>query len=100
MPVAVYKPKMETPWGRADFVRDLGQGILAVSTPEHGGIYVPPELLNKIPESRRQYAKRWSRSESWYEEDVAWACVAEAFPHLFTAEQNKAAKATLAAVGV
>jgi hypothetical protein len=84
---------LQTPWGMADCVVTLGEvtengcsyAILSVSTPSHGGIYVPPALLHHIPEHHRAYAKKWSRSESWYEEDCAWAAVALAFPQLFPA---------------
>jgi hypothetical protein len=95
---------LQTPWGIADCVVTLGEvnkgtcsyAILSVSTPSHGGIYVPPALLDRIPERHRAYAKRWSGSESWYEEDCAWAAVALAFPELFPAEAVKQAHVVVA----
>jgi hypothetical protein len=31
---------MFTPWGKADFVSTLADGVVSVSTPSHGGIYL------------------------------------------------------------
>lgn len=85
----------DTPWGRAQHVTELGQGIKGVDTPGHGGIYVPDELLPRISEAGRRHAKRWSRSENWYEEDCSWAYVALAFPDLFDADNLARARKTL-----
>lgn len=75
---------MVTPWGPAQVVKDLGLGVLKVYTASHGGVYVPPELLVRIPAEEREYAARWSGSEQWYEEDVAVVIpmlrIREAFP--------------------
>jgi len=83
-----------TPWGDADSVTELGNGVLHVTTSSHGGIYVPRELLGRIPAEQRQWAKSWSGSEQWYEEDCCWAAVAVAFPELF-GEQQELARQTL-----
>jgi hypothetical protein len=89
--------RMWTPWGYADYVEDVGMGIKWVNTPSHGGYYVPSKLLSRIDPAGRRYAKQWSRSENWYEEDVGWAWVWVAFPELFKdkpyfADHMKAAK--------
>lgn len=82
--IADNRAKRDTPWGRADHVTSLGEdGIVSVSTPSHGGIYVPDDLLSSIPAKYRKWAKKWSGSENWYEEDCCWMAVAMAFPHLF-----------------
>lgn len=91
---------LNTPWGRADHYENLGQGVFAVSTVGHGGIYVPDEMLHNIPESRRADAKRWSGSENWYEEDCCWAYVAEALPDRFTPEQVDVARRINASRGI
>ena len=77
-----------TPWGVPDGVTDIGDGILFVSTPSHGGYYVPHHLLPMIAPSWRAFAAKWSHGmgDQWYEEDCAWAGVCLAFQHLFPAE--------------
>lgn len=72
-----------TPWGKADRYENLGQGVFTCSTPSHGGIFVPDCMLHNIPERMRRWAKRWSGSENWYEEDCCWAAVADAMPNYF-----------------
>jgi hypothetical protein len=75
--------KIRTPWGASDSVVELANGIRRVSTPSHGGYWVPAKLLPQIPAAYRAYASKWSGSEQWYEEDCAWACVAVTFPDVF-----------------
>jgi hypothetical protein len=91
---------MNTPWGKADTVTEIGDvgglKILSVSTPTHGGIYVPEELCHPIPSRERLWAKRWSGSICWYEEDCCWAAVAVAFPQFFAADEVEAAKRVVA----
>ena len=88
-----------TPWGRADHARAVGtingQTIYTVSTPSHGGYYVPSALLNRIPPDHQARAQQWSGSPQWYEEDCEWASVAVAFPEYFTPEQLTAARQTI-----
>lgn len=74
---------MRTPWGEADNVVTLRNGIRRVDTPSHGGYWVPAKLLPLIPERFKAYATKWSGSPQWYEEDCAWACVAVTFPDAF-----------------
>lgn len=82
-----------TPWGFSDHVVPLGdRGILSVGTPSHGGIFVPLDLLDEIPGDGLAYAKRWSGSEQWFEEDCAWAFVAATFTELFPEGAVTAAK--------
>jgi hypothetical protein len=82
--------KTSTPWGQADQEEklDLGHGapILSVSTPSHGGFFVPDEHLDAIPANRQAWAARWSGSVNWYEEDCCWAAVALAFPRFFSSD--------------
>jgi hypothetical protein len=72
-----------TPWGYADQYENLGQGVFSVSTPSHGGIFVPECMLHNIPEEQQAWAERWSGSRQWYEEDCCWAAVAVALPDRF-----------------
>lgn len=74
---------MRTPWGNSDSVVELSNGIRRVSTPSHGGYWVPAKLLPLIPARFQAYAVKWSGSPQWYEEDCAWACVAVTFPDVF-----------------
>lgn len=88
-------PGMRTPWGVADAVELLPTGIKRVSTPSHGGYWVPKALLPRIPADYRAYALKWSGSEQWYEEDCAWACVAVTFPEDFDADTVTEAQHTI-----
>ena len=81
------RPGDNTPCGRAQGeCRDIGNGIQSVSTPSHGGYFVPRHLLEHIPERLRKWAERWSQSEQWYEEDCCWAAVCVSFPDYFPAD--------------
>jgi hypothetical protein len=74
---------MRTPWGESQTVRQIGAGIVQVSTASHGGFHVPRELLARIPKSEQAYARSWSGSASWYEEDCCALSVLVAFPEFF-----------------
>lgn len=63
--------KTTSPWGKVQDQSHIGNGIVEVSTPSHGGIFVPRELLKHIPQADKEYARKWSGSKQWYEEDVA-----------------------------
>jgi hypothetical protein len=58
-----------SPWGTIDSVTPLGPDALAVSTPSHGGIWVSPAALARIPEPLR--ATTYSGA-GWFEEDCDW----------------------------
>ena len=72
-----------TPWGPAQTVKNCGFGIFSVSTASHGGIYVPDEMLARIPEREQAFAERWSGSRNWFEEDCAAASVMHHIPEAF-----------------
>ena len=55
-----------TPWGRADHVEQLCEGIWIVGTPSHGGVYVAPELWETMPPDMRE--TNYSEG-GWFEED-------------------------------
>jgi hypothetical protein len=90
---------MHTPWGQADHCENLGRGVMSVSTPSHGGLFVPGSMVGNVSVAGRADAKRWSGSEQWYEEDCCWAHVAVAFPDLFTADQVASAASMLKSRG-
>lgn len=82
--------KRTTPWGQADQETAIGtDGIVFVSTPSHGGFYVPREVVATMPPSL--YGINPFAGEGWYEEDCDWAIVLLAFPHLFTPREVQAA---------
>jgi hypothetical protein len=97
------KKGSKTPWGRAALVRAIGtigrDTIYCVSTPGHGGYFVPRRLLSAIPQALRDRAAAWSGSEQWYEEDCEWSSVALAFPQFFTAADVQQARTTQANYG-
>ena len=52
-----------TPWGQADHVSALADGIWVVSTPGHGGV--------KVDRSRNAgIHPAWRKAGGWYEEDI------------------------------
>ena len=66
-----------TRWGRAEEAAVYAPGIVWVTTPSHGGFWISPERLAKMPERLR--ALSVSR-DCWFEEDCAWCAVPLAFP--------------------
>ncbi len=75
---------METPWGQADNVRILDDGLLFCSTPSHGGFHLDAERNALIQEG-------WRNEDGWYEEDCEWAKVAVSFPQCFDDQDLEAA---------
>ena len=73
-----------TPWGAPDTVEPIGtDGIAFVSTPSHGGFYVPPALNSRVPAEHRAITFNRQGESGWYEEDCDAALVVLAFPSLF-----------------
>lgn len=58
-----------SPWGLIDSVTPLGPDAVAVSTPSHGGIWVSPAGLARIPAPLRATAYSGG---GWFEEDCDW----------------------------
>jgi len=76
-----------SPWGIVQDEEVIAEGIIYVSTASHGGIWVARELLPRISEEMKDYAKYWSGSSQWFEEDCAAQCVVVSFPEYFPADQ-------------
>lgn len=57
-----------SPWDRIDSVRTLVPGIVLVTTPSHGGIWLSPERESEIPAYIRKIARQYAPAP-WYEED-------------------------------
>ncbi len=70
-----------SPWGKVQTQKELAPGIIAVTTASHGGIWVAPDKLEKMPIKATGYSYG-----GWFEEDCDWALVALAFPEAFDAE--------------
>lgn len=77
--------KLWTPWGVAQDVETLAEGILNVGTASHGGIHLDKVRNEMMPESVRN-------ANGWYEEDCEWALVAMVFPAAFSEKDAIAAR--------
>jgi len=82
------KARDYTPWGASQTTTRYADGIVAHSTAGHGGFVLAPERNLKIHPALRNAA-------GFYEEDCAWAAVAQAFPDVFTDYENRCADKTL-----
>ena len=84
---------IDTPWGVAQYVTQLGEGITLISTANHGGIRVSREK-NRTIMAKFPGFKPWA-GELWYEEDCDWVFVAVTFPEYFSDVDLKIARDTL-----
>ena len=76
---------MKTPWGNAQTVRPLSEGILSITTASHGGI--------KLDRKRNAMVPKYMRLPGgWYEEDCDWAIPATVFPLSFASSLDAAEK--------
>jgi len=74
-PPAVGDP---SPWGTIDHVEQTKvDGCVFVGTSSHGGYWVSPALLPKIPEGWQRFAAACAHGmgSQWYEEDCAGLAV-------------------------
>ena len=76
---------MYTPWGTAQQIDTIAEGITWVSTASHGGFIITAERRAAMPRSLREFAT--FAGGNAYEEDCDAAIVIAAFPQHFTAEQ-------------
>lgn len=77
-----------TPWGKADSSRRFAPGVVAYSTPSHGGFHLTPEREAELDARLRQVGisaeqARFGYEPGWYEEDCAAFAVMFGFPELF-----------------
>lgn len=87
--------KLNTPWGYADQVDPVGdKGILWTSTPSHGGLFVPDELMRQLPAELRG-SNGYSGKGNWFEEDCEWAIPVIVWPDQFPEKYCKAAVETV-----
>ena len=62
-----------SPWGTIDDATKLADGIVFVSTPSHGGIWLSPDRVAQLPKGYDSFIG----SNTWHEEDndapmIAW----------------------------
>jgi hypothetical protein len=64
-----------TPWGRADRREKIAEGIIEVSTPSHGGIWLSDDRIAQLPANVTNFVRDnycgWD-SLHWWEEDCDW----------------------------
>ena len=58
-------------WGWIDTAHEIIPGMVAVSTPSHGGVRLSPEINALIPSKYRR--NEGSLVAGWYEEDCEWS---------------------------
>ena len=64
----IYKTT-NSPWGEIQHRTTLAEGIVAVSTAGHGGIWLSPERRLQLPKGARQIASTYCQKPAWWEED-------------------------------
>jgi hypothetical protein len=74
--------KRNTPWGEADHVRQIANGIISFSTPRHGGILLTDARRQEMPAALRDVPT--FAGGNWYEEDCDAGLVVLAFPQFFS----------------
>ena len=70
-----------TPWGVAQTMERVAEGITRYDTSSHGGYRLTPERVAAMPADIR--AIKPYAADGWYEEDEDWALVCLAFPECF-----------------
>ena len=81
------KETMDTPWGPADHIMDLGGGILSICTSSHGGLFIPKTAARLIPKRVRdafvENGQKTGDGGIWAEEDLEMAiAITFLFDHL------------------
>ena len=77
-----------TPWGASQGATVYADGVVCHSTAGHGGFHLDAAHNAKVHPALRARG-------GWYEEDSAWAAVAQAFPELFTDYERRHADRTI-----
>ena len=57
-----------TPWGVAQTIEPIAEGIVFVTTPSHGGLWLSPERVAALPEGYQPFTCPETRQ--WAEEDI------------------------------
>ena len=77
-----------TPWGVSQGATVYSDGVVVHSAAGHGGFHLDAAHNAKVHPALRA-------PDGWYEEDCAWAAVAQAFPELFTEYERRCADRTI-----
>ena len=77
-----------TPWGGSQCATLYAHGVVSHSTAGHGGFHLDAAHNTKVHPALRARG-------GWYEEDCAWAAVAQALPELFTDYERRCADQTI-----
>ena len=77
-----------TPWGGSQCATLYADGVVSHSTAGHGGFHLDAAHNAKVHPALRARG-------GWYEEDCAWAAVAQALPELFTDYERRCADQTI-----
>jgi hypothetical protein len=77
-----------TPWGTSQHATIYADGVICHSTASHGGFHLDAGQNAKVHPDLRARG-------GWYEEDCAWAAVAQVFPELFTDYERRCADKTI-----
>lgn len=74
----------QTPWGRADWSKQIAVGIFICSTSSHGGMWLSSERRKEMPACLAAI-NTWGddRPMNWFEEDCDYAIVVCSFPEYF-----------------
>lgn len=78
---------MQTPWGKAQGIKEIAEGIKLVFTASHGGFKLDRQRNKLVPEAFRNKG-------GWYEEDCECAKVILTFPQYFDERQIQVAHQT------
>lgn len=82
---------MNTPWGKAETIRHIAEGIHFVSTDRHGGFVLSETRRSEMPLELKALSFTCDR---FFEEDFAWCAVVLAFPASFTRDDFRSALET------
>lgn len=77
-----------TPWGASQCATVYADGVISHSTAGHGGFHLDAGHNAKVHPALRARG-------GWYEEDCAWAAVAQALPELFTDYERRCTDQTI-----
>lgn len=76
---------LETPWGPAQNIEKIGDGVTFVSTASHGGVRVVGKATEKLSKAAKKVAicTRGPKGDNyWFEEDCKWVVAAWEFEDL------------------
>jgi hypothetical protein len=80
-----------TPWGRANVICRVAEGLFSVFTFKDGGFWVAPDRLSTMPAILRRCAQPFAAGP-WFHEDASWCAVALAWPEEFCPEDRERAQ--------